>query len=297
MTLELLAPAKINLTLEVLGRREDGYHEVATLMHAIDLADRVRIQPDRGLVLELGGDALAGVPREGPANLAFRAASALMEAAGAVTLGARLVLEKSVPSGTGLGGGSSDAAAVLRGLNQFWQLGLEIEDLRGIAQGIGSDVAFFLSGGAAECRGRGEIVHPLEDAVARPLTLFLSDFAIPDKTRKMFSYLTPADYSLGRETRVACNTFRRGIPLGGTDLVNVFDRYIAVAAPPAGKAMALCRQAGLDVHAAGCGPSFYSLSPLADVPGLLRRTLASMGIRCVAATTLTRAECLSVKST
>src|SRR5438552_14855718 len=109
MKIELVAPAKINLTLEILGKREDGYHEVRTLMQTINLSDRITIQPAEDLeVVLMGRD--AGLPQNVEENLAFRAATLLRQTAGVAVRGARITLEKQIPAGAGLGGGSSDAA-------------------------------------------------------------------------------------------------------------------------------------------------------------------------------------------
>src|SRR5947209_3944763 len=162
MSLELLAPAKVNLTLEVLGRRSDGYHEIVTLIQTIDLCDALILAAGHGIELEVVGDAVAGVP-EGEANLAAKAAHSLKSEAGRTDLGAHIRLAKQIPAAMGLGGGSSDAAAVLRGLNQLWDLRFTTDHLARVAATLGSDVPFFLYCGTAVCRGHGEIVEPMAD--------------------------------------------------------------------------------------------------------------------------------------
>ncbi len=151
-------PAKLNLFLEVVERRPDGYHNLDTVMQAVDLYDDLEIvaQPDAGLSLECSDPCL---PCD-ETNLVLRAALALRRAAGG-SAGARFRLAKRIPMQAGLGGGSSDAAGALVGLNQAWGLGLSTEDLRQVAAAVGSDVAFFLYGGTARCRGRGELVEPV----------------------------------------------------------------------------------------------------------------------------------------
>jgi len=158
------APAKLNLHLRVLGRRPDGYHELDSLFHTVGLADEVRLEDaedgPEGVTLTCSDKSL-----EGPDNLAVRAARALLDhlsRAGhpAAGRGVRIHVEKRIPAGAGLGGGSSDAAAVLRGLNRLWGLGFSQETLAGIGAGVGSDVPFFIYGGAARVRGRGERVTP-----------------------------------------------------------------------------------------------------------------------------------------
>src|SRR3989304_4345473 len=155
----LSAAAKVNLALEVLGKRPDGYHEIATVMQTVDLSDR----------LGLGGAAAPelvstapGVPTD-ETTLAWRAAAALREAAG-VGRGVRITLDKRIPPAAGLGGGSTDAAGVLLGLNRLWRLGWPLARLGEVAVGLGMDVPFFLRGGAALATGRGEEVEPLARA-------------------------------------------------------------------------------------------------------------------------------------
>lgn len=150
--------AKINLALAVLGAREDGYHEIRTVYQTIDLCDTLELSPSAGLELEC--EDLAGVPRE--ENLVWRAATGLLREypeAG----GARILLRKRIPPGSGLGGGSSNAAAALLGLIRLRGLVVPQERLAGLAAGLGSDVPFFLSGGTALGAGRGEVVSPLPD--------------------------------------------------------------------------------------------------------------------------------------
>lgn len=296
MTLELIAPAKLNLALEVTGRRPDGYHEVVSVMQTIDLADRVRLSEAPGIEMEVAGEAQQGVPREGPRNLAYSAAAALARTAGRSDLGVRIELEKGIPAGMGLGGGSTDAAAVLRGLNRLWGLDLPPAQLSQIAAEIGSDVPFFLHGGTALVTGRGEVVEPLPDVAPFELTLFLFNPGIEDKTRRMYATLTPSDYSDGRRAHVLAQSVQRGLPLTEPDLVNVFDPHIAEVAPPLAGAMALCRQTGLAVLASGSGPGFFTSTAIDDLPPLLLRELAnSWGVRAVACRSLGRDAALALE--
>jgi 4-diphosphocytidyl-2-C-methyl-D-erythritol kinase len=273
MVLEVVAPAKLNLTLEVTGRRADGYHEIVSLMQTVDLADTVRLSEAGAIEVAVSGEELRGVPQEGPRNLAYRAAQALAEEAGDADLGALIELEKRIPVGMGLGGGSTDAAATLRGLNQLWHLGMDELRLAAVAARVGSDVAFFLKGGTALATGRGEVIEALPDAEALEFTLFVSPIEIEDKTRRMYAMLTPADFLSGHHTRVTAESLRRGLPLSDSDLVNPFERYISEVAEPMSHAMRLCRDAGLAVSVTGSGPGFYTCLPLGEVPGLLLREL------------------------
>jgi 4-diphosphocytidyl-2-C-methyl-D-erythritol kinase len=296
MALELIAPAKLNLTLEVTGRRPDGYHDLVTVMQTIDLADRVWLEEALTLEIELSGDYQLGVPIEGPRNLAFKAAQALAAAAGIVNPGARMRLEKNIPAGMGLGGGSTDAAAVLRGLCALWRLDISADALNDVAASVGSDVPFFLHGGAALVTGRGEFVEPLPDGAPLSLTLFGSDIEIEDKTRRMYSSLAPADFTDGRRGHVMAESIRRGLPIAETDLYNAFDRHIGAVAEPLAQAMALCREAGLAVIASGSGPSFFAPVALDTIPTTLLHQLQNdWGVRAIACRSLTRAEATAMR--
>ncbi|PTQ53057.1 MAG: 4-diphosphocytidyl-2-C-methyl-D-erythritol kinase [Hydrogenibacillus schlegelii] len=167
----ITSPAKINLTLEVLGRRPDGYHELDMLVVAVDLADRLRLvlRDDGAITLSTSNGTLP----LGEKNLAVAAARKLQAASG-VRAGVHIEIEKRIPISAGLGGGSSNAAAVLMGLNALWGLGYDRERLQTLGAEIGSDVPFFFHGGTARVQGRGERVEPLPDVgpwtivIARP---------------------------------------------------------------------------------------------------------------------------------
>ncbi len=151
------APAKINLFLHVTGRRDDGYHTLETVFALIDLADTVTLsRRDDGAIVR--GRELPGVSKAD--DLSLRAAHALKNATG-TGLGVTVSLEKRIPQGAGLGGGSSDAASVLLALNRLWQLALPRDDLLRLAVSLGADVAFFVGGDNALARGVGEILTPV----------------------------------------------------------------------------------------------------------------------------------------
>lgn len=154
--LVLAARAKINLALDVLFKRPDGYHEVAMVMQAVSLADRVTLAADDAIsVVSTAADLDCGA-----SNLAYRAAALLRERC-RVDRGVRVTLEKNIPLAAGLAGGSADAAAVLHGLNRLWGLGLTLADLEEIGAALGSDVPFCLRGGTALATGRGEKLRTL----------------------------------------------------------------------------------------------------------------------------------------
>jgi 4-diphosphocytidyl-2-C-methyl-D-erythritol kinase len=153
--LTLRAPAKVNLFLEIAARRSDGYHELRTLLVAVSLFDVLTFAPAGALRLSCTGPTLG----TGPENLIVRAAEVLRRHTG-VHAGAASSLTKRIPVAAGLGGGSSDAATTLIGLNRLWKAGLSRDDLAGLAAKLGSDVAFFLHAPVAWCTGRGECVAP-----------------------------------------------------------------------------------------------------------------------------------------
>jgi 4-diphosphocytidyl-2-C-methyl-D-erythritol kinase len=294
--LEALAPAKLNLTLEITGRRPDGYHAIVSVMQTLDLCDRVRVSEAAGLELAVAGEAARGVPGEGPGNLAFAAAQALAKAADDAGLGARIELEKRIPAGMGLGGGSADAAAVLRALNRLWGLGFSVERLCEVGARLGSDVPFCVVGGSALVTGVGERVEPLPDMAPMALTLFMPDVELEDKTRRMYGLVTPADYRDGGRSRSVAESLRAGRPIAGSELVNAFDRHVGSVVEAAGRAMALCREAGLPVMTCGSGPGFYAPTPFEAVPGLLvRRLEGEWGVKTIACRTLSRAEATAVR--
>ena len=157
--LKVLAPAKLNLSLLIAGKRPDGFHEIETVMAAIDWYDELLIEPGGGNGMELACQGPQWAPA-GPENLVYRAAERVLSRGGR-TAAVRLTLTKNVPAGSGLGSASSDAAATLMGLNEYLDLGLSKRDLMETAAEIGSDVAFFLDGPLALCTGKGEKIRRL----------------------------------------------------------------------------------------------------------------------------------------
>ncbi|WNS77498.1 4-(cytidine 5'-diphospho)-2-C-methyl-D-erythritol kinase [Bacillus sp. DTU_2020_1000418_1_SI_GHA_SEK_038] len=161
MKILVKAPAKINLSLDVLHKREDGYHEVEMIMTTIDLADRLELTLLEQEVIKIISHNRF-VPDD-QRNLAYQAALLLKERF-QVKKGVAITIEKAIPVAAGLAGGSSDAAAVLRGLNKLWGLGLSLDELAIIGAEIGSDVSFCVYGGTALATGRGEIIKELPAA-------------------------------------------------------------------------------------------------------------------------------------
>jgi 4-diphosphocytidyl-2-C-methyl-D-erythritol kinase len=176
--MQLPSPAKINLSLRVLGRREDGFHEVRTRLCKLDLCDLVEIEPLNGTTASALTVSDPAIPVD-ESNLALRALRAFEERTG-ICRGWRIHLEKHIPSGAGLGGGSSNAAITLQALNQLCGQPLSRPDLLALAATIGSDVPFFLlDSGTADASGRGEAVTPVEFPWRLPVVLIKPPFPIP----------------------------------------------------------------------------------------------------------------------
>jgi 4-diphosphocytidyl-2-C-methyl-D-erythritol kinase len=175
--MQLYAPAKINLSFEIKGRREDGFHEIETLMAPISLSDRLTIKRGRstgGIQFSCDDFSLSNSEE----NLVVQAAR-LFQKATKIGAKVKIALEKRIPHGAGLGGGSSDAATTLLGLNELLETRLDQKDLIELAAQLGSDVPFFILGSAATCRGRGEIVEPATLPASFNLLLVKPDFGVP----------------------------------------------------------------------------------------------------------------------
>ncbi len=178
MSLTLSANAKINLGLRITGRRADGYHLIHTLFQEIDFGDEITLtdQFSGEITLEVTGPAAENVPTDED-NLCLRAARLFMKKT-EIGRGVRVRLEKRIPAGAGLGGGSSDAAAVLKGLNELWQVNLSPAHLEAMAIELGADVPFFIHGGLQLGESTGEVLRPLERGLAFTVVLVIPSFGV-----------------------------------------------------------------------------------------------------------------------
>ena len=273
--------AKVNLTLEVLGRREDGYHELASLAHTISLADDLRVAEADHIVCRA-----EGLLVEAETNLVLQAAELLREWT-RVSAGADLTLDKRIPVAAGLGGGSSDAAATLVALNTLWGTHLRAAELVSLAARLGSDVPFFVSGGAAVLSGRGEQLTPVQPVVGQWLTLAVLPHSLANKTATLYAALAPGDFTDGQTTFDAAGRIAEGVPLGELRLYNVFGRIARRAFPglEAGwrEAELAC---GRPFHLSGAGPALFALATSrAEAHGLVPK-LGQLGLNAFAARTV-----------
>ncbi len=253
--MRLFAPAKINLTLEVLGRRPDGYHEIRSVMQTINLCDELRFEPaDR---LEIKSVTPGWEPEK---SLVTKAVRLWQEATGC-RKGALIGVVKRIPLVSGLGGDSSGAAAVLRGLDEFCGTRLPEAELNKLAAALGSDVPFFLHGGTALAEGRGEKIARLPPMPPAWVVLVVPDTPrLPGKTAALYGSLTPGDYTDGAFTERFIKALRAGED-PAPYLYNVFERVAYDRFP----GLASCRERlsrlGLgQIHLAGSGPALFMMS-------------------------------------
>src|SRR6266705_1035071 len=219
-TMQVLAPAKINLSLKILGRRDDGFHEIETLISPISLADKIDIEPQSRWIDFMCDD--RSVP-PGDENLVVRAAKLFFEKT-KVTAGVGIKLQKQIPHCAGLGGGSSDAASTLIALNQLFETKLSREEMAKLGSTIGSDIAFFLFESPAICKGRGEIVEPTK--LKKKLSILL--------LKPAFSVSSGWAYSRWRDSREIPRISYQPQNFDGQSFVNdlerpVFEKFIFLA--------------------------------------------------------------------
>ena len=251
--LTLEAPAKINLTLEVTGRRADGYHDIASIMQTVGLVDELTFDEADGLTLECDAPEL-----QTHDNLVLRAARLLREHAG-VDHGARIRLRKRIPHPAGLGGGSSDAATALIGLCRMWGLDMSVSDLTPLAASLGSDIPFFLHGGTALVSGRGEKVRPLPAAELGSVIILAPDIEAENKTAAMYGRLGPSEMTRGFLTRKLAARIMGGGDVPPQFLFNVFDSVALQAFDELETYWRTLEDLGArEVHLAGSGPALFA---------------------------------------
>jgi len=221
--MQVSAPAKINLSLRVLGRRSDGFHEIETFIAPISLCDEIKIEQRAGKQDIAFRCDDPSVPK-GEDNLVVRAAKVFFEET-KITSGVSIELKKTIPHGAGLGGGSSDAASTLLALNELFETALPREALAKMAEMIGSDVPFFIFQCAAICKGRGELVSPARLCEQLSLLLLKSEFGVP----------TQWAYSRWRDSREIPGVSYASQAFDGQTFVNdlerpVFEKFVFLAA-------------------------------------------------------------------
>lgn len=277
-----LAPAKINLTLEVGETRPDGYHDLSSILQTLALADEVALRPASAPAMEVTGPFADGVPTDA-ANLAWRAVDALAEALGRDPEPLRIRIDKRIPAAGGLGGGASDAATVLRLLARRWPDVTE-DALATAAAAVGSDEPFFLAGGTALAEGRGERVAPLPDLPEHGVVLFIPPDTLPNKTATLFRALD-RDGQVDGATVSTALAKRLPVRVTGADLYNSFERVAFDCFPGLAELWeALEERTGEAIRLAGAGPTLFWIGP---PDGAARVARAAAGLDCAGIATAT----------
>jgi 4-diphosphocytidyl-2-C-methyl-D-erythritol kinase len=254
--LTVLAPAKVNLTLEVLAKRMDGFHEIRSVVQTIDLCDRLHFRlSDRVAFRCNDPNWVSGE------SLVSKAADLLYQRVGR-SKGAIVTLKKCIPLISGLSGDSSNAAATLRGLNQLWGLGLSLGELLRLAEELGSDVPFFLYGGTALLEGRGEVVTPLPPFSQMWLVLVLPPVPrMPGKTGRLYGRIRAEHYTDGGATKRLVSQLSKGGGVVPAMLFNVFDRVARDCFEGLSTYWEQFLKSGAqEVHLAGSGPVLFTLN-------------------------------------
>jgi len=253
------AYAKINLTLEILGKRRDGYHNLASVMQTVDLFDNVIITEAEDISVTCDD---AQITPE--INFATKTANVLKQRTG-VTSGAQISIEKNIPVSAGLGGGSTDAAATLRGLNKLWNLGLSFDDLTEIAADIGSDVPFLVRGGTSLVQGRGEDVTPITAAKIPKILILTPEVTLENptaKTASVFSHVNESMFTRGNLSHKLAARIRSGNDCPPEFFFNQFGNLAESLFTGWDVERDLLMALGArDVMLCGAGPSMFTVPP------------------------------------
>jgi 4-diphosphocytidyl-2-C-methyl-D-erythritol kinase len=278
--LVLRASAKVNLTLEVLGKRPDGYHEIVTVMQAVDLFDRLTLELAPTLSLESDDPALPTDER----NLVVRAGRLLQRASGAEA-GARIRLQKRIPVAAGLGGGSSDAAATLWALNRLWGLRWSRARLAEVAVGLGMDVPFFLTGGPALATGRGERLERLPAAGGYALVLVNPRVGL--STQEVYGRVPAGWRGDASGTRRLVEALKaRSAARVAEALTNDLEGLVAPSLPVVNRMKAALLAAGaLGAAMSGSGPTVFGMARSLDHARQIRRRVTRADWGCWAVRT------------
>jgi 4-diphosphocytidyl-2-C-methyl-D-erythritol kinase len=250
--LTIKAPAKINLTLEVLGKRPDGFHEVRSVLQTIGLYDTLQIEKGQGFTFKCS---LPGWSAE--KSLVSEVSSLLPKD---FKGGASVKIEKNIPLMIGLGGDSSDAAALFKGLNDLYELNISDDNLQKMANELGSDVAFFLQGGTAFAEGRGEKLTSLPPLKKKWIILAIPDVTVePDKTTRMYAALQSSSYSDGGKTKQLVEVIKKSETIDSGLLCNAFEDIVLDMYPGLSYYISGFIRSGVSAHITGAGPALFTI--------------------------------------
>jgi 4-diphosphocytidyl-2-C-methyl-D-erythritol kinase len=279
---KLVAPAKINLALEVLGKRPDGYHDIKSIVQTIDLADDLEFSPAQGLEIT------ADLPCwEGSKSLISKAAMLLRERSSCKD-GAKVFVTKRIPLMSGLGGDSSDGAIALKGFNRLWNLGFSDPDLMEIGAALGSDVPLFFAGGTALIEGRGEVVTPLRAFPSSWVVVLLPPVAAENgKTAQLYGALKKTDFTEGDKTEKFVRALMESWEIPPSLLANAFERAASELWPEIEEYRWRFLEAGAyRVRLSGAGPALFSLHRDKDEADRIFRNLKKDDLKCFLARTV-----------
>ncbi len=280
------AHAKINLTLEVLGKRDDGYHEIATIMQTIDLADLFTFEEAEELNVYC--PYAEGINRELIINTIRKSIETLRRETGC-TRGCDVRMETiDIPRAAGLGSSATDSAAVLKGLNLLWGLNINTGDLEQIAAKLGSDTPFFIRGGTALAEGRGECITPLPST--DPFRLVILNPHVPclhNKTAQMYSTLSTENFSTGKTTNEMMIQLLYRSRIDPGRFFNTFESVASEVVPQLSTYWQKFIEAGAKrVHLAGAGPAMFTLPEDETTENSIIEGLACRGIECLVTCTV-----------
>ncbi|MFH0846915.1 MAG: 4-(cytidine 5'-diphospho)-2-C-methyl-D-erythritol kinase [Chloroflexota bacterium] len=279
--LTLLAPAKLNLTLEVLGRRDDGYHEIESVVQTVSLYDRLSFR------LSESTSFFSSSPGWQPEMSLVPKAVALLREATSCARGVTIEIEKNIPLGAGLGGDSSDAACVLIGLNQLWGLRLSRDSLHALAARLGSDIPLFLYGGTVLISGRGEKVKPLPALPHLWFVILKPDIAtLPDKTARLYAGLPTTYYSISAQIETRTKALVRLLKTGMTEATglsfhNSFQRFAFDYFPELNVYSQKFLAAGAkEIHLTGTGPAMFTITRSKNEAERIYQNLKKENLEC-----------------
>lgn len=248
------APAKVNLTLDVIGKRADGYHELETIMHPISLIDKITIEKASSIIVNSNSSLL---PND-KSNLAYQAAELFFQKIGKKA-GVKIFIEKNIPIGAGLAGGSTNAAAVLLGLNNLYQANLREKELWELACQLGSDVPFCLLNTTALAKGRGELLTPVESRLKLDFLLVKPSFSVV--TKDIFSQFNLTKVKLNPDNMAFINAWHnQDIQSLALEMVNVLETVTIEKYPEIGTIKLKMQELGaINAIMSGSGPSVLGL--------------------------------------
>ena len=276
------SPAKVNLVLEVLGKY-DGYHQISSIVQAISLCDILNFQLSEELCFKCSEPSLEHH------NLVMKAATLLKETT-TCSKGAQIELRKHIPFGVGLGGGSSNAATTILALNKLWELELPVSKLIHLASRLGSDVPFFIYGGAALVEGIGEKITPLPSLPPVWFILLVPPLPkIPDKTKQLYGRLNSSHFTTGQFVYASLPSLMQGKIIDPSLMFNVFGKVAFDVFPGLNEYKKKFEEAGAQrVYIAGSGPCLFTIAYEEEEASELRLRLREQKLQCYVASPLPR---------